>query len=276
MNKNKIDIIYILSLGHSGSTILDYSLSYHNESIGLGEVYGVLTDKPDNVEDTKNVITGDSDSIESEIWNNKKEITNISKTKGYKEAYRLLLQKVQKEDKRIIIDSSKKDWLLKLLHDLDKDGEINLHTILLVRDFRGWTNSMKRLEKKMGLMHRPAIYTMCKWYKFNKQFIKFLRKEKIDHIQLGYEYFCQNPLKTLDEIFEKFNLGSFSEKNSDQSNSQIIYGNRLKKTVKSISDVRCDYKWRSNIEVVFSAFILFPILMWNNKIIKHLSFIKLK
>ena len=63
-----IDVIYILSLGHSGSTLLDYVLSYCSNSVGIGESYGVLTDKKISIEETKDSITSDKGVNDSYIW----------------------------------------------------------------------------------------------------------------------------------------------------------------------------------------------------------------
>jgi len=68
MDDNPKKIIYILSLGHSGSTLLDLLLSYHDKVIGLGEVYSVIGDKDSNLEQTEDICSCGKQMSKCPVW----------------------------------------------------------------------------------------------------------------------------------------------------------------------------------------------------------------
>lgn len=256
-------ILYILSLPHSGSTILDYYLSFHKDVLGLGEIYSILKNKRFSFEQTHSICSCGSDIVRCEFWSLFQE--KRDKSVSYLENYQTLLNLASKLGKSVIVDSSKDISHLEPIIPLFKDGQADLHIVFLIRDARGWAKSITEIEKKRGKFPKPYFYWFYLWYKRNKEMQEFLRKNKLKFIQISYEEFCFKPQESINKIlkFAGLPLESFSLDN--KPNTHIAFGNRVKKDSEKIKNILYDRRWQKDRWLRAVFFLLPYIYFWNRK-----------
>ena len=152
----KKNIIYVASLYHSGSTLLDRILSISDKSLGLGEIYKLIIDGPE-----ENCSCG-LRTLDCDFWNDLEifKKTNPNDFQSIEKRYKDILKKTIDRFSEIeyIIDSSKchplslrityKNFKGLLFHT--KNNPHNLKVIHLYRDPRGWVNSILDREKRFS------------------------------------------------------------------------------------------------------------------------------
>lgn len=240
-----IKVIYILGLGHSGSTLLDLILGSHSqiESVGeikqFGKYWQTFSDNSVKLE-KKDRCTCGVHVHECEYWNkvkhemeaNCKEFNTLPDFDN-KEQYNLnnycLLKAILKvTGKKIICDSSKNPLRLE---SFLKSDLFEVFIIHLVRDSRAVAYSWARKGVRAGKAKEPQYnyYKVLKtWRRFNKN--SYLQFSSLsNYFFLKYENLANNPQKIVSEILERNNL----EFESDQLQfwkfkHHNIYGNRIR------------------------------------------------
>jgi hypothetical protein len=264
-----MQVIYILSLGHSGSTLLEYHLSQLPNAIGLGELYHACAlfsknnFKIENLEDYDQRVIDDCP-----FWKN---LLHLGRSKNYcgNSMYQFVYDKVIERhflENEIIIDSSKSLDGLKELIEL---GKHDIQVVLLSKDVRSWVTSsiMTSKRKNRSIRRFEAWYLFKTWYSFYQSCEKYLIKNGIKHISLSYDSFCK------DHEFEVFRLERFIQKplpaffcETRSVNSINILGNRMRYNFDDNPKISYDTRWRSDHSWLLPYFFNRKIRLYNKRI----------
>lgn len=256
----KIKVIYILSLSHSGSTVLDLLLSHHPAITGLGEVYSVFTGKKANYEGTQSVCSCGNDLRQCYFWGSY--FAEESKVASYKQKYTTLLELAAKKGLPVLVDSSKTTAHLEPLLELEKEGVIDLRVVYLVRDARGWVTSDIELGPKMN-KRRFALLSFIRWYKHNKARKAFLERAQRKALQISYAHVMFDTEGALKKIVEYAELEPAHIDLTATPRTHIAYGNRTK--ISSELKLVYDTRWMHRYWVNFWYVVLVPIFLWNKR-----------
>ncbi len=254
-------VIYIAGLPHGGSTILDYTLSFHKDILGLGEVYGILKNKPPNFEETDNVCSCGSEISQCEFWGR---YLNGESQGDYGEKYKRVLGLAGSLGKNVIVDSSKDLAHLTPLVELSKNGNVDLRVVFLTRDVRGWTKSIVDIEKKRGRRPKPYLYYFNLWYKKSREMQKYFRDHNVNFVQISYEDFCHKKNETMKKILDSASLSSTLEM-LDEPNSHIAFGNRAKRNKEKAKHISYDNRWAHEYWLNAALLLMPHIFIWNKR-----------
>lgn len=265
--QSQIQIVVLLSAGHSGSTLLGLLLGGHSKLFSVGEM---------NQLDKKSIPCSNGTlPTDDSLW---KGITPLitaplrvnrytkdllfnrqyfyEKTSGRKVDviavadmyYNICSRLLQKTGaKRLVWAPTNAEDLLPILN---VDKRFSLKVIHLVRDGRGVANSYAR---KRG----SRIYHMWRWVKGNLKYSLLIRRLGVPTWIVRYEDLAQAPEHTLQSICEMMNV-TYEPEMLDFANSdhRQVGGNRMR--LKNSSEIRLDEKWRS--ELRWYEWIVFALL----------------
>jgi hypothetical protein len=163
------------------------------------------------------------------------------------------------------VDSSKYLSPLELLYN---NSKIEVRVLHLIRDVRSFTISHLDNAKRMNLnvIKRNPMYWFLSWYRNNRKIQKFIRKNNIKSIQIGYEELCIYPhlmiRKICDFLDVEPNPSMISLKDSG---SHIMRGNRMRYQKSKHQKILYDNRWFSRNEWILTAAILPNIMAYNRK-----------
>ena len=259
-------LLYIASLPHSGSTLLDMMLGGHPSMIGLGEVARFLER---DLENSRQSICSCGERMENCVFWSRvaSELTALSNS-TLAEKYTIVFKVFDEVfgEECILVDSSKHLPQLDILHSTFS-GEMAI--IYLMRDVRSSVISrIDNLRRKgtPSLRHRlTALPTSIfwQWYTRNAKMQRFFRERNLSVFQLGYEELCLYPDVMMDKICEF--LGESREPamlSLQQSGSHVMRGNRMRYQ-EGKSEIRYDHRWFLRREWLWPA-ALFPHIMRYN------------
>ena len=277
-------IIYIAGLYHTGSTLIDMMLGNLPNVIGLGEIFKGLNDK---FEDRCSC----GQSVKNcEFWG---EITKQLESEtqlDLQAKYNLVVEKFidKYEEDTILVDSSK-CHPFKLFSSKDERGmqgldylinmpDINIKVIHIVRDVRSWANSllirdskqMKNLtfsKRLFMFIFRSAFARFIQWYLGHKRIMKFLEKNKLEHIRISYEDLAINTEDTFKSVSNFLGIEySKSILIPSDTKSHIAVGNPMRFRDADIAKIKYDFRWFSSSRLFLPSLILKPIMRFNKKI----------
>ncbi len=257
-------IIFILSRGHSGSTLLDLILGRHSQCVGVGEMGLIL--KMDNRQlqrAREKICSCKEKGMECVFWGQvlPKLENNLPFEKKFDILYSIFQEKF---GDRILIDSSKN---LHCLKSLIACNDCEVSVIYLIRDVRSYTISEIDRGRKKGrkwLKRTPAHY-FRKWYLWNKRAVDFLKENNLRFINVGYEDLCLRTEVVVEKLYGELDLVPESSMSSlDSSKSHILLGNRMRRQPTKLRKIQYDNRWFYRNEWVIPS-ILFPIIMRYNR-----------
>jgi hypothetical protein len=279
----KLNIVYIVSAGHSGSTLLDLVLTSDPSVFSVGELKSlerfILSKYDPRIH--KN-LTPDDDSgstiFDSIFWssivaeadnflvpeNNKIMWSKIDRIRvmlfgysakvpvyyNYKVLYSYIHSKYQKLSNLsdvTVVDASKN---IGHLAQLLNTPEINVHVIYLVRDIRGYVYSTYRRKGLIG-----SFFAVWEWVRINWQIVNYLNKNKLykSFTKIRYEDFCKNTQSNFYKINKAIglNLDYINYvKNIKVKDSYRFAGNAG--TKKDFDGLMFDNKWSEAMPKVVS------------------------
>lgn len=230
--EHKINLIYVLSSGHSSSTLINLisGISKNTFSIGELKVYENFIHKRKLGTQKKNLnflCDCQKDLKSCEFWSPITKKINSNKLfsrqptlnqrlqlffylffktpRIHKEnsedekLFKEILQQARKikgEEIEYIIDSSKD---LNRLMYLSQNKYLDIRVIHLIRDGRAVINS----HEKQGYFW---IRTLLEWFSLNLSSKIFLKLHNIKHYNLSYDKFAQNPEFYINELNKEFGL----------------------------------------------------------------------
>jgi hypothetical protein len=285
LNFKKIDLIYIVGNGRSGSTLLSRILNNHNKLASLGELH--YFDICRELKNKNKILSLIAKLYLKKLKINKRSLKNVNEIKVcrypslkefltifdlskpnkmksikdthnfYKDNYLMFKSIKEITKKKIIVDSSK---TISRLYHLNKSGLFNIKIIYLHRISRAFVNS----GKKKGL---SAFQSSLHWNIRNRRAQIFLKKNKLSYYDIRYEDLINNTEHTLSKLFNEFlNI---------KLNRNIIYFSKKTDLVGGNPDVRGKIKiykkeeWKQTLSF-FQILIDKIINDRMNKILRHI------
>jgi hypothetical protein len=277
----KIKVIYIVGAGHSGSTLLDRILETSDNSFSVGELMSICKyerlieeGETDFWKFWKRILskTGFPPFFEHKSFSGKLKffigpLFNISFNKFDNFQFYLEVLK-QNKTKDIIIDSSKD---INRLISLNKNKNIDLHIIHLVRDVRGFANSIIRRNNRV--YKKPNILIIfLKWFLFNFLTSLYLKLycNKSNCLRIGYDYFVKDVEEGIKLLNKKFGLNIPLDGYINKANnlkSFAIVGNGMRN--REIKSIKQDDSWKSELTksniIILTILAYIPNKMWSFK-----------
>lgn len=239
-----MNIIYIAGLSHSGSTIFDMLLSSHHQVIGVGELISAVHKKDVSREMTKDYCSCGSTMTLCPFW--KKVISSNADTSIKK--YNEVLEEAKSKGFGCLVDSSKKISGLQIWCSLRNNQDLDLRVVYMYKDPRAYAYSMAKKRKKVGKKWIPSVYFLHKWWRQMKQLKKYISEQKLPVLVVSYENLVTNTDGIIGKVYDWADLPEYNEI-LDCKNSHVSYGNRTKKTFKSVPILNLDDVWKSNIYI---------------------------
>jgi len=259
-------IIYILSLSHSGSTLLDILLGSRSDAISLGEIFAVLESKKKTYEGTEHVCSCGTEMRKCQVWGSYSPLGYKLDAQEYAQEYENMLNLPVVSEKSIIVDSSKRISSLKKIESLNANGTIKIHAVLLLRDPRGWVLSHKDALRKSGQHQRSVLRLLLRWWKMNWMMKKHLEERNIPYTVVAYESLCFDQERALEHILE--DVGVHFTHVDGGAVSHVAYGNRMKEGFLE-KGVVYDGRWKKHpyIRILGALFLVF--MPSYRKLFKH-------
>lgn len=261
-------LIFIASLAHSGSTLLDLILGGHSRFVGLGEIAKVLRPDPMGSERTREVLCSCGSRIdECVFWGKVASKLQAAENLSIRGKYEILLDTFENVFGQdcIPVDSSK---YVKPLQLLCNNPKVDIRVLFLIRDVRSFTISHMDIakRKKLNYIRRIPAYHFWQWYRGNRKIQQFLRKENIQSFQIGYEELCLYPnliiQKICDFLGEKPEPSMLSLKDSG---SHVIRGNRMRYQLNKRQGILYDNRWFYRNEWILPAAFFANIMVYNTR-----------
>jgi Sulfotransferase family len=248
----KMQVIFIASLSHSGSTLLDLMLNAHPQLMSVGELMQLNRYARFEKEDPS-CTCGRPSLWDCDFWSAVNEITisksgktlaeiNVKEYKAredFKQDNVIILRALATvSGKQFIVDSSKSYHRLKLLLD---NPEIDVFPILLLREPKGQVCSMLRKQKHK----KTGLFSLIRNYVATNDRIYSLIKDR-PHVVLRYEQLIANPKSALDSLMQGLGL-NFDEAQLNWATQKRhnIGGNAMRRC--STNELTLDEGWRQRL-----------------------------
>lgn len=200
-------IVFILSLGHTGSTLVDYVLSSHEDSFGLGELYSA--GKRRFRKNALCSVHGDSCQFwdDASVLRTKKNV-KATRLKFFMDYFGLDNSKKRtfdylfdKTKAQVLVDSSKNiQWISSSLRQL-KGSHIDASVVYLKRAPYGLIASWYRKYPERGF-----DYCVDRLSKETIEYDSYFESIQVSKKAVYYEELTNDPIKGFTELFEFLGL----------------------------------------------------------------------
>lgn len=259
-------IIYIVGLGHSGSTVLDMLLTTSGKAVGLGQIWNVLREDPSVTLDR--VCSCGASALDCKFWGPVLEqIVLVPDAASLPDRYRLVLERVERlyGSDITVVDSSKTVENLAIL--TEQIPGLNITALHNIKDVRPFTISvLDNLARKDRGWELPE-----------KIFLQWYRGNRLTYAVAG-RLLQQPPLRTMyeglclaTEAATDYLARSLGENYIDPSaalgsgKTHIISGNRLRlREVDKVKKFAYDYRWLARGEWL-RPYVLLPMVRRYNE-----------
>ena len=263
------DVIFISSMTHSGSTLLNIILGGHKQLIGLGEVFQLIRDRSKGLqlfEKRDDQCSCGTQIKECPFWG--AVINRLSENcpENILERYDIVRDIFNQQfgSDKVIVDSSKRLSYAKLLHS---HPSVNVKMIHLVKDVRAYSISQIDLaiRKDKKLKKRSPYKHMREWYKENLEMYDFFQSENLPVFRLGYEELSLYPEKIVSLLSKNLDI-HFDKSMLELSpgNNHIAHGNRMSQQKEKSAKIYYDNRWFYRSEWML-PFLLLPKVSRLNK-----------
>ncbi|MDZ7841073.1 MAG: hypothetical protein U5R46_09700 [Gammaproteobacteria bacterium] len=256
--------LFIMGLGHSGSTILELSLSRFPDTVGLGEIKKIL--KRPAILSGKHgassppVCACGETVTECTFWST---IPDLQHYPELRNRYGRFFEALARNGVyNAAVDSSKSLEAFNVLHHLHNKEALDLRVIFLLRDVRGWAQSARDRDRRHGNRARPLVYHYLQWYRHNRRMQRVLADSGTPYIQRSYEEFCFDPGQVLGDIRTFAELPAIGPPGNGRSNAHNLNGNRTRRD--PLQNIRYDARWLSGGSGAMYSILLPHVLRWNN------------
>jgi hypothetical protein len=246
-------VIYILSLEHSGSTLLSLAISAHPKVFSFGEV-----DKVINASATKSEMLKSAQCLCGQLvsgcdfWESVLNREGLAQSADHTEAYEKILSVFYEQygQDAVFLDSSKIINNLKALRAVKSVDVIKI--IFLVKDVRSYIISSRSKYKKQGFDsgNIPSRWKTIKhWYMQNSAMLRYLDDNNLDYLLVGYEEFCLHTDMILNKICEylEIEFDPIMHDLTAQKGHQV-FGNRMRRQPQKNSNIMYDDRWFKDLK----------------------------
>ncbi len=272
-------VVSILSLARSGSTMMDVLLGSHPRFVGIGAGYSFVNDWKGILDRPEEELCSCRETIsDCPFWGPTWQAVREIRHRPLLERDLLLLDRCAEYfgPERIVVDGSKREAHVEMCHQAP---EIDQKVLFMIKDVRLWVISnienLRRqdalnlsgmirtygLRKPRNYFNRAPIKIFLAWYRANRRIRNWLRRENIDHFQLGYDELALYPDYMLDQIFNYLQVErSDRDLSLRDTVSHSILGNQMRFEPEKREGVYYDNRWFKRREWVLPS-LLFPSIM---------------
>ena len=283
-------LVYIASLSHSGSTLLDLLLGIHPNMVGLGEISKVLDlDGKGAEENLHMACTCGKRAGECSFWGEFLPTLKWLEGNSKRAKYEALINHFYKQydDDIRIVDSSK---YLSSLEDLSAIKGIDIKVLHLMKDVRAFCLSHRRSSAaEIDIGRLPKLlnskefslwtyertikspsYLFWKWYLRNQSQIRAINKLGHSYLSISYDQLAQSPAAEMQRISEFLDLAPIPADKlvPRQSTSHIFLGNPMIGSPEKMEAIRYDDRWKDSDEWQRAANIFGAIMDFNEKMVQ--------
>lgn len=262
-------IVFIASLGHSGSTLLDLVLGGHPRFIGLGEIGSVVGAGADRTRDPRaGLCSCGRGGGDCPFWS-----VVIDRLAAEPEAttarrYALVLETFTAVfgPDAVPVDSSKYLGWLRLVHrELGLEPEV----LFLLKDVRAFAvskldNVPRKRAAGRARTHVTSLGAFREWYAHNRRLQRYLEQERLPALRIGYEGLCLAPEATARRICGflgvDYHPGMLA---LGGSRSHVLRGNRMRGA--HDGTIRYDHRWFRRGEWLLPAVLCRRIMRYNRE-----------
>ena len=285
MSQEKVKVLYILSGGHSGSTVLSLILGAAPEVFNAGELkfYSKHADRNfHRWSEVSNRCLCGRDALECPFWAQVEqaapdlEIAYTPGIRGYLKGNFTRLNPDQSETskadtilfKQILETAKTQEPCTRIILDLSKNiprylqlkanPDLDVTAIYLVRDGRGYLNSYRKRHQGGGLRW------LLQWAVLNSAILLHLTFRQDPYYKLSYDRFTQDPEKYLAEIRAEFGL-SIPDNYVEAVNQTAFHlraGNAAVIEKNTFAGLTHDTSWQATLPTPlrwFAELITFPL-----------------
>jgi hypothetical protein len=223
-------VVFIASLGHSGSTLLDLVLGGHSGVVGLGEVGRSVCPSADT---SAVVCSCGHEAGACGFWSGVLRRLAAAPASTDAKRYEIVLEAFADSfgPDAILVDSSKYLQWLRVLATL---GSLDLRVLFLVRDVRSFTISeIDNVARKRrgGQAYRGTgpFAAFRRWHAENRKTRDYLITSGLPVFTLGYEELCLAPERIVPKLCRFLDLPHEpSMLVLERSASHVLRGNRMR------------------------------------------------
>ena len=262
-------VVFIASLGHSGSTLLDLVLGGHSRLVGLGEVATVLTSGNDGEPSFTGDCSCGQDAASCPLWSEVARRIQAEPHAPLARRYRIVFETVAAVFGPDVtpVDSSKYLPWLRLLHD---EGGVDLRVLFLLKDVRNFMASEVETaarKRGQGLRRRQMspLGAFAYWHRHNRAVEQFLRDSTLPTFQLGYEELCLATEPIVREICRFLGLAfEPAMLKLSSSRSHVLRGNRMRRQPEKAA-LTYDHRWFMRRDWLLPSVLCPGIMRYNRE-----------
>jgi hypothetical protein len=264
-------IIYVLGLGHSGSTVLDMLLTTGGKAVGLGQVWTVL--REDFAISKERICSCGAPALNCAMWGPVLEQTaSLSQDVPPWSRYQLILDRAAHlyGPEITIVDSSKLVENLSLLVHCFPD--VGLHVIHNIKDVRSFTISMLDNSRRKARGRELPEKIFYRWYRDNRRAYE-QASALLGRPPTGvmYEGLCLAPeamTERLREALGEQHIDLQAALNSGYTH--IISGNRSRLLESGRADTLAyDYQWLARREWLRPYLVMTMVRSYNERCLRE-------
>lgn len=264
-------VVFIAGQARSGSTLLDLMLGAHPRCVGLGEVHEFFRRQADYLARSGEIACSCGRSLaECAFWGPLAGDLRPGAAQDTRQQYDRLLAHFDQAfgPERILVDSSKTPDALQAW--LERPA-VDVKTIFLVRDVRGWTVS-RRAELRRRRAHslgdrirRLPLVCFWQWRVENRRIRTFLARARVPFFQLGYEELCLSTRPMVEAMCDFLDIApSEAMLRPSSSQSHVVVGNRMRFQSEKRQAISYDNRWFTSREWLLPSLLL-PGVMRHNR-----------
>lgn len=283
----KQKVVFIASLSHSGSTLINLLLGAHPQLVGLGEVDTVLQMNAARLESEKVMRCSCGERVRDCVFWAPVIAALLAEPKAnLVERYSILFDCFQQQYGRDVhlVDSSK---YLGQLRTVSYLPQVDLKVVHLIKDVRGFAVSQRdATDPEMKYRHLPVLagsvnlsrwvylhsiktstYLFWKWYLRNQAVRRMVGARALKNIQIGYDELAQYPEAILKKLYGFLELPVPNELSvvPERTNSHAFMGNPMLGDPQKMGGVRYDDRWKTRRDWKLAAHLFPFILNFNQK-----------
>lgn len=241
-------IVYVLGLGHSGSTVFGMMMASSGVGIALGEVRTVMRMPVSDAREKK--CTCGTSASACPFWGpTLARLGELSSSATLNQRYEIAFEMFDQTfgPEKVAIDMSKNKQGLAAA--IGASGNRSVEPILIAKDVRSYTISalenVRRKSRGGSLVRIFPEIVFQDWYRRNRD-----REAAVTHLLnraplvVTYELLCLNTLEAADRLSD--HLGKpFIERNATPGSgvTHIISGNRMSHDRNKTTQLSYDYRW---------------------------------
>jgi hypothetical protein len=262
-------VVFIASLGHSGSTLLDLVLGGHERFIGLGEVANTITRDGVVGPAGRPACSCGRPAAACPFWSEVDARFRAEPDADFVRRYAIVFEAFTDLFGGDVtpVDSSKSRRHLDVLH---RTRCFDLRVLFLLKDVRNFAISAidNVARKRAEGQQREAVTAFGAfrgWHRTNRELRAYLDRERLPAFQFGYEEFCLAPERIARRLCEFLEVEFQPEMLRVRgSGSHALRGNRMRSQPEKAA-LSYDHRWFTRRDWLLPSLLCPRIMRFNRE-----------